>query len=125
MHNRACDWARKKGIRVRLHSCGDINPFVPELIEIGVEMLNPIEVKAGMNPVELKKKYGDKLAFHGGLNAVLFNDMDKMCEEMRKVIPVMKQNGGYIIGSDHSVPQTVSLNDFKQFVDTAKELGKY
>ncbi len=125
VHKRAIQWAHSKGIKAHLHSCGDINPFVPELIEIGLDCLNPLEVKAGMNPIELKKKYGNDLAFHGGINAVLWNDIDALEEEMRKVIPVMKENGGYIFSTDHSVPSNVSLEDFRRVIELAKELGKY
>jgi uroporphyrinogen decarboxylase len=125
VHKRATDWAHNKGINVRLHSCGDIRTLIPDLIEIGVEMLNPIEVKAGMDPLALKKQYGDKLGFHGGLNAVLYEHPDTMWEEMRRVIPVMKQNGGYIISSDHSVPDSVSLEEFRAFIDLAKQLAIY
>ena len=124
-HRRACEWAHTRGARVQLHSCGDVRPFIPDLIEIGVEMLNPLEVKAGMDPVALKAQYGDRLGFHGGLNAVLFYDMDAMFAEMERVIPVMKQGGGYIISSDHSVPDSVSLEQFREFVRKAKELGRY
>ncbi len=125
VHKRAADWAHRKGVKVHLHSCGDIRPFIPDLIEIGVEMLNPIEVKAGMDPIALKAKYGDRLGFHGGLNAVLYWDLEALWNEMRRVIPVMKEGGGYIISSDHSVPSNVSLQDFQTFVRLAKELGSY
>ncbi len=124
-HQRACEWAQAHGVYVRLHSCGDVRPFIPDLVEIGVNMLNPLEVKAGMDPIALKRQYGDRLGFHGGLNAVLFYDMDAMFAEMERVIPVMKQGGGYIISSDHSVPDSVSLEQFRQFVHKAKELGRY
>lgn len=125
VHARAIAWAHAKGIKARLHSCGNINRFVPELIEIGLDMLNPLEVKAGMDPVALKQKYGDRLAFHGGLNAVLYTEPEQLWEEMRRVIPVMKQNGGYLISSDHSVPDSVSLETFRQWAELAKELGRY
>ena len=49
---------------------------MPELIEIGLDALNPLEVKAGMDPSALKKKYGDQLVLHGGINAVLWDDLD-------------------------------------------------
>ena len=124
-HQRAIDWAHKKGIKAQLHSCGDINPFVPELVSMGLDSLNPIEVKAGMNPVSLKKKFGDKLVLHGGVNALLYEDVDAMCEEIKRILPVMKENGGYIFSTDHSVPSTVSLEKFRKIVDTAKEYGKY
>ncbi len=125
VHKRACDWAHAKGVRTHLHSCGFIKPFIPDLIDAGIEMLNPIEVKAGMDPVELKHEFGNRVAFHGGLNAVLYGEPEKLWEEMRKVIPVMKKNGGYLISSDHSVPESVSLEQFREFVRLAKELGSY
>jgi len=125
VHKRAADWAHAKGVKVHLHSCGCIEPFIPDMIEIGVDMLNPIEVKSGMDPVKLKKKFGDRLAFHGGINAVLYGEPAKLEAEMRRVIPAMKRGGGYIASSDHSVPDSVSLEDFRRFVDLARELGKY
>ncbi|NLN19416.1 MAG: hypothetical protein GX162_09110 [Firmicutes bacterium] len=125
VHRRAVEWAHARGVKVKLHSCGNINPFVPELIEIGIDMLNPIEVKAGMDPLALKKRYGDQLAFHGGLNAALFDHPELLWEHMEQVIPVMKVGGGYVIGSDHSVPESVSLEQFRHFVEMAKRLGSY
>jgi uroporphyrinogen decarboxylase len=110
---------------VSLHSCGDVRPFVPELIEIGVDILNPIEVKAGMDPVALKRQYGRTLAFHGGLNAALYPQPEKLYAEMRKVVPEMKKGGGYVISTDHSVPDSVSLEDFRRFVALSKELAAY
>jgi len=124
-HKRAIEWAHSKGIPAHLHSCGDVCPFVPELVEIGLDALNPLEVKAGMDPVVLKKQFGKDLVFHGGINAVLWDKPDQIQAEMRKVVPVMKENGGYIFSSDHSVPSSVSLQDFKQITTLAKELGKY
>ncbi|MCK5118017.1 MAG: hypothetical protein KAQ78_00440 [Candidatus Latescibacteria bacterium] len=124
-HKRAIDWAHEKGIKTHLHSCGDINPFVPELIEIGLDALNPLEVKAGMDPIHLKKTCGKDLVFHGGINAVLWDDPAAIQAEMEKAVPVMKESGGYIFSSDHSVPSTVSLNDFRKIIELAKELGSY
>jgi len=125
VHKRAVDWAHAKGCKVRLHSCGNIMPLVPELVEIGIDCLNPLEVKAGMDPIELKKTYGSKLAFHGGVNAVLWDNRKAIEAEMKRVIPVMKENGGYIFGSDHSIPSAVSLKDFKGIIALAKKLGSY
>jgi uroporphyrinogen decarboxylase len=124
-HRRAIEWAHSKGIKIQLHSCGNINPFLPELVDMGLDMLNPLEVKAGMDPVALKQRFGDRLAFHGGLNAVLYTEPEKLWEEMRHVIPAMKVNGGYMASSDHSVPDSVSLETFRCFVELAKELGSY
>ncbi|HEY3281025.1 MAG TPA: uroporphyrinogen decarboxylase family protein [Armatimonadota bacterium] len=125
VHKRAVDWAHAKGIKAHLHSCGDVNPFVPEFVEIGIDALNPLEVKAGMDPIRLKQTYGKDLVLHGGVNAVLWDDPDAIEAEMRRVMPVLKQNGGYIFSSDHSVPSSVSLEDFRHIVNLAKELGSY
>ena len=124
-HRKAADWAHARGIKVHLHSCGNINEFVPDLLEIGIDALNPLEVKAGMNPIDLKKRYGDSLVLHGGVNAVLWPDRDAITAEMRRVIPTMKENGGYIFASDHSIPDSVSLEDFRHIIELAKELGSY
>lgn len=125
VQKRAVEWAHKKGVKTHLHSCGDIRPLVPELIEIGIDCLNPLEVKAGMDPQLLKKQYGDKLVFHGGLNAVLWDSPELVEAEMRRLIPIMKENGGYIFSSDHSIPNTVTYDTMKRVVALAKELGAY
>jgi uroporphyrinogen decarboxylase len=124
-HQRAIDWAHAKGIKAHLHSCGDINPFVPELVNMGLDALNPLEVKAGMDPVHLKQTYGDRLVLHGGINAVLWDKPEAIQAEMERVIPQVKQSGGYIFSSDHSVPSSVSLKDFRQIIELAKRLGSY
>ena len=125
VQKRAVDWAHAKGIYAHLHSCGDIRPFVPELIEIGIDALNPLEVKAGMDPISLKQTYGDRLVLHGGINAVLWDDRDAIEAEMRRVVPILKEGGGYIFSSDHSVPSSVSLENFRHIINLAKELGRY
>ena len=124
-HKRAIDWAHEKGIKAHLHSCGDIRPLIPDLVEIGLDGLNPLEVKAGMDPAGLKETYGDRLVLHGGINAVLWGDPAAIKAEMERVVPLLKQNGGYIFSSDHSVPDSVSFQDFRQIVELAKELGAY
>jgi uroporphyrinogen decarboxylase len=124
-HQKAIDWAHAKGIKAHLHSCGDIRPLVPDLVEMGLDGLNPLEVKAGMDPVLLKQQYGQQLTFHGGINAVLWDQPDVIRAEMERVIPQMKENGGYIFSSDHSVPSSVSLEDFRRIVGWARELGSY
>lgn len=125
VHKRAVEWAHSKGMVAHLHSCGDINPLVPDLLEIGIDAINPLEVKAGMNPVALKRKYGDRVVLHGGINAVLWDQPEAIQAEMRAVIPVMKENGGYIFASDHSIPDSVSLEDFRGIIGLVKELGRY
>ena len=124
-HRSAVEWAHEKGIYARLHSCGNIMSLVPDLVEIGLDALNPLEVKAGMDALALKKRYGDKLVFHGGVNAVLWDDADAIIGEIDRVVPVMKENGGYIFASDHSIPNSVSLENFRKIVEEVKRVGSY
>ncbi|NLO75040.1 MAG: hypothetical protein GX100_13160 [candidate division WS1 bacterium] len=122
---RAIEWAHRKGIFAELHSCGNVMPLVPEFVEIGLDGLNPLEVKAGMDPIALKQEHGDRLLLHGGINALFYNDIEAVEAQMREMVPVLKQGGGYICGSDHSVPSSISLKDFGRVVELAKELGSY
>ena len=124
-HKKACDWAHERGMFVELHSCGYIEPFIPDLIEIGIDCLNPIEVKAGMDPVRIKKNYGDKLTLRGGINAVLWPDKEAIIAELDRLIPILKENSGYIFASDHSIPNSVSLENFTAISDRIHELGRY
>lgn len=124
-HKKAVDWAHNKGIKAHLHSCGDINPFVEDLVKIGVDALNPLEIKAGMDPIHLKNKYKSRLVLHGGINAVLWDDIDLIMAEIERVLPILKESGGYIFASDHSIPNTVSLDNFTKIIKLVKSLGSY
>ena len=124
-HERAVKWAHDRGIYAHLHSCGDVMTRVDDLVEIGIDCLNPLEVKAGMEPLTLKEKYGDKLTLHGGINAVLWDDRDAIVSEIERCVPVLKANGGYIFSSDHSIPNSVSLENMKAIMEAVKRAGKY
>ena len=125
VQKRAIDWIHSKGAKANLHSCGNVSPFVPEFVEIGLDALNPLEVKAGMDPIDLKRRFGDRLVLQGGINAMLWDNLNAIEAEIERVLPVMKQNGGYIFASDHSVPSSVSLENFRRITDLAKSLGSY
>lgn len=99
--------------------------LVPDLVDIGIDALNPLEVKAGMDSIDLKRRYGDQLTLHGGINAQIWDQTDVIIGEMERLIPVLKENGGYIFSSDHSIPNSVSLENFQRIVAEAKRLGAY
>lgn len=125
VQRRAVEWAHSRGMKAELHSCGNVMPLVPEFVEFGLDGLNPLEVKAGMDPEALKAEYGDRLVLHGGINALLYEDPEALEAEIRRIVPILKENGGYIFSSDHSVPSSVSLEQFRHIVALAKELGSY
>ena len=112
---------------VILHSCGNVTEMIPDLLEIDLDCLNPLEVKAGMDLVGLKKQYGDKLAFMGGIDVRAMADPDPSVieNEIRTKLPVAKQGGGYIYHSDHSVPSNVSFEQYKRVIELVREYGGY
>lgn len=124
-HKKAVAWAHDHGIYARLHSCGDIMPLLPDIMDTGIDALNPIEIKAGMDVFKIKQDYGDRLVLHGGINAVLWDDKEAIVEAIRQAVPVLKENGGYIFASDHSIPNSVSLENMQSIINTVKEVGKY
>ena len=124
-HKRAVDWAHNHGIYAQLHSCGDIMTLLPDVVATGVDALNPLEVKAGMDAIKIKKEYGDKLVLRGGINAVLWNDTDAILAEIDQKVPILKENGGFVFSSDHSIPNSVSLKNMKAIMDEVKLVGRY
>ena len=78
-----------------------------------------------MDPFKLKALYGDKVAFHGGINAQLWDNIELVKAEMERIIPVVKEGGGYVFASDHSIPNSVSLQNMTEISRLAHELGRY
>ncbi|MCP4644638.1 MAG: hypothetical protein GY851_29615, partial [bacterium] len=108
-HNHTVGFAKGKGLPVIMHSCGYVEPLVPGMIEAGIDCLQVIEVKAGMDLNQLYRDYGDRLSFMGGIDVrVLYgNNRDEINAELEKKIPEVKGNYGYVLHSDHSIPDQV------------------
>ncbi|MDR2102331.1 MAG: uroporphyrinogen decarboxylase family protein, partial [Treponema sp.] len=90
-----------------------------------LDALNPIEIKAGMDLRALKRDYGEKLVFHGGADALLLDKPDRIIPYIEDILPVVKERGGYIFSSDHSIPNTVSLETYRAVVAAVKKYGAY
>jgi uroporphyrinogen decarboxylase len=118
---------RGEGIPVILHSCGCVRDLIPRLIEDGLSCLQPLEVKAGMDLIELKKEFGDEMAFMGGIDVRAMADADPSAieKEIRTKVSFAKKGGGYIYHSDHSVPNNVSLERYRQVLELVREHGAY
>ena len=126
-HAKAFGFFRDRGLPVILHSCGCVKEFIPDLIDAGLSCLQPLEVKAGMDVVELKDLYGDDLSFMGGIDVRVMASPDPadIEEEIRVKIGRAKQGGGYIYHSDHSVPDNVSYEQYCRVIDLVHEYGSY
>ena len=126
-HKRACDFFKSKNFPIILHSCGCVQAFIPDLIEAGFTCLQPLEVKAGMDVIELKKDFGHQLAFMGGIDVrkMAHPDPSTIEEEIRTKVSIAKVGGGYIYHSDHSVPDNVSFQQYCRVIELVQQYGKY
>ncbi|MBE3099538.1 MAG: hypothetical protein IMZ44_20665 [Planctomycetes bacterium] len=126
-HKRTFDFCRARGLPVVVHSCGFVEPLVPGLIEAGMDCLQAMEVKAGMDLVHLKKRYGDRIAFCGGMDirALETNDPATVEAELAKNLPAAMARSGYILHTDHSVSTRVQYETYKHFLDRGRQLGTY
>lgn len=121
------NYFKGEGMPVILHSCGCVKKLIPYFIKDGLACLQPIEVKAGMNLIELKKDFGDKLAFMGGIDVRAMADPDPSIigDEIKTKISLAKKRGGYIYHSDHSVPNNVSLEQYQRVIELVQKYGSY
>lgn len=127
VHKRACDFFNARDLPVILHTCGCVNSLVPGYIRAGFACLQPLEVKAKMDLVQLKRDYGDELAFMGGIDVrkMALDDPGPIEEEIRTKITAGKVGGGYIYHSDHSVPDNVSFENYKRVMELVARYGGY
>jgi uroporphyrinogen decarboxylase len=112
---------------VLLHSCGNVKPLIPALIEAGIDCLQPLEVKAGMDVIELKEKHGAEMAFMGGIDQRLMSHPDRglIAEEIAQKFEVAKKGGGYIYHSDHSVPTDVTFEQYREVMGLVRKHAGY
>jgi uroporphyrinogen decarboxylase len=126
-HKRLFDYTHSLGKKVIVHSCGFVEPLVPGLIRAGMDCLQAMEVKAGMDLVRLKKAFGKHIAFMGGMDVrtLVANDRAAIKAELEKKLPTAMEGGGYILYSDHSIPDQVEYGTYKYFLETGLKMGTY
>lgn len=124
-HKRLFDFAHSLKLPVLVHSCGYVEPLLADLIDAGMDCLHAIEVKAGMNLVDLFRKYGDRIAFFGGMDAraLVANDRTWIERELEKIPLIINHGGGYILRSDHSIPPEVDHETLHFFFERGRIIG--
>lgn len=108
-------------LKVAYHSDGCIYPIIPELIEIGLDVLNPIQ-PASMDPLRLKREYGDRLCFWGSVDeqrTLPFGTPEDVRNEVLTRLRTIGRNGGLILGPTHNVQMDTPLENFWAMVDTS------
>jgi uroporphyrinogen decarboxylase len=112
------------GIHTFYHSCGGIVSIIPDLIEAGVDILDPIQTRAeGMVPEVLKEKFGNDLIFHGGVDEQELLPRatpEEVAAEVRNLISTLGCGGGYILSSSHTIQPDTPPENIVAMFDTAK-----
>jgi hypothetical protein len=120
------DICHEHDLPVIYHGCGNVSRIFEDFIELGLDAYNPLEAKAGMDVIDLRRKYGHRIAFCGNMNVI---DWAHGSKEELKAIVLHKLNaakgGGMIFQSDHSIPSNVSAENYEYVVNLVREYGQY
>lgn len=115
------DLVHRHGVKFMFHSCGAVREAIPELIELGVDILNPIQPAAvGMEPEALKRDFGRDLCFHGGIDVQYLLPLetpDAVRREVRRRVEILGAGGGYIIAPSHNLQQDISTENILAMYD--------
>ena len=114
-----CRIVKDKNLPLFFHSCGDIQCLIPELIEMGVDVLNPFQPEV-MDVFEIKRKYGDKLSFYGGVSTqetLPYGTVGEVERDVRERIKLLGDNGGFILAPAHAVQADVPLENILRLVE--------
>ena len=118
------DFYHAYGLPVVLHTCGFVEPALDLVVEAGFDAIHPMEVKAGNDPLRIARRYKDKLAIVGGLDARILETHDPALirKETAALVEGMKAAGArYVFASDHSLSTNVRYDDFRVAVDAYRE----
>jgi uroporphyrinogen decarboxylase len=116
-------------VKVFLHSCGAIFNLIPELIDAGVDILNPVQISAkGMDPVKLKKEFGKHLTFWGGGANMQYTvnqgSIEDIRKEVKELIEIFSPGGGYVFTQVHNIQSNVPPEKIMAIYETALEYRK-
>jgi len=116
--------------KVLYHCCGGVEPLLPELIDLGIDAINPVQVSAkGMGDTKkLKAKYGRHLTFWGGIDTqriLPFGTPDEVRNEVRRRIEDLAPEGGFILGAVHNIRPEIKPENIRALYEAALEYGRY
>lgn len=110
-------------IKIAWHSCGSILPIIPDFIEVGLNILNPIQPLAkGMDPHFLKREYGKDLVFFGGIDVqelLPYGTPERIKDEVKRRIEILGKGGGYIVAPAHNIQADTPIENVFAFFDAA------
>ena len=116
--------------KIWYHSCGAVTEYIPDLLDNGIDVLNPVQITAkGMDPVDLKARFGDRLSFWGGgidtQHVLPVASPDEVREAVRRNVEAFMPGGGYVFNSVHNIQADVPPENVLAMFDAAFEYGGY
>ena len=118
---RLYDVVKEYDAKVMQHTCGSIVPIIPDLIEIGADIINPVQVSAaGMAPDLLKREFGDKVTFHGAIDTqyILPNgSIEDVRSETKRVVRLLGKGGGYILAGSQGFESDIPVENIVAMYD--------
>jgi len=107
--------AKSRNVQVMFHICGNATAIIPDLIEIGMDILMPVQVAAqGMDPIILKREFGADISFFGGMdtqNVLPKSTPEQVRAEVRRLIDIFGKDGGYIFSSSHNLNSDIPIEN--------------
>jgi len=123
-HKKLCQFFNDHGKPVILHSCGQIKSLIPRFIEAGFSAIQPLEAKCEQDIRDLRKTYGRQITFFGNMDVrALSGSKDDIRKEVMSKLEACAQEGSYIFHSDHSIPPTVSLENYRFALELLDEFN--
>ena len=120
---------KQHGYRVAHHSCGSIQPIIPDLVDCGLDILNPVQPDVhDMDRRELKARFGDRLCFHGSISiqrTLPFGTPDEVRAEVRERVHTLGPGGGFIFCTAHNIQADTPLENVEALFTAYRELGRY
>ena len=114
--------AKSYGLKIYMHCCGSCYAFIPEFLSLGVDILDPVQTTAeNMQPEKLKKEFGKKLTFHGGVDSqhvLPHGTKQEVRDHIKYLSEVLGKDGGYILASCHFVQADVPLENILELYKT-------
>jgi len=116
--------------KIWYHTCGSVGQLIPDLLDNGIDILNPVQISAAdMDPGQLKTKFGDKLSFWGGAidtqHVLAVAGPGEVAEEVRRNVEALKPGGGYVFNSVHNIQLGVPAENIVALFDSGYENGFY
>ncbi len=123
-YRKVWDMLSAKGTRIfSQDSDGNMNAVIDAFLECGLTQMYPMEPAAGMDVVQLRKRYGNKLALKGGIDKhVLRMDRNAIRKELEYKMQPLMQSGGMVFGIDHRIPNGTPLENYRYYIETGREL---